>query len=178
MSVPFSTEADPQTRGECAIEAVDAADADLLAAGRASSRKPHFDDGKAEQAFRTIGEVAKALAIRPHVLRYWEDQFPMLRPVKRSGGRRYYRQEDIQLVKTIDQLVHREGYTLRGARQKLEDEGKKAKRPSARLPVAPDQVAAAQCSKVIPEPSADSRQDDFRARLASIRTGLARALDG
>ena len=59
-------------------------------------------DGKAPDAFRTIGEVAKLLGIRQHVLRYWEDQFPMLRPVKRSGGRRYYRPEDVRLVQTID----------------------------------------------------------------------------
>lgn len=81
---------------------------------------PGFDDGKEPDALRTIGEVAKALNIRQHVLRYWEEQFPMLRPVKRNGGRRYYRPEDIQLLTTIDRLVHREGYTLRGARQALQ----------------------------------------------------------
>ncbi len=87
-----------------------------------------FDDGKAPDALRTIGEVAKVLGIRQHVLRYWEDQFPMLRPVKRSGGRRYYRSEDIELVATIDRLVHREGYTLKGARKALTD-GAKAPAP-------------------------------------------------
>jgi DNA-binding transcriptional MerR regulator len=78
-----------------------------------------FDDGKAPDAFRTIGEVAKALGIPQHVLRYWEQQFPTLRPVKRSGGRRYYRPEDIALLAQINRMVHREGYTLRGARQAL-----------------------------------------------------------
>lgn len=87
---------------------------------------PRFDDGKAPDALRTIGEVAKALGIRQHVLRYWEEQFPMLRPVKRSGGRRYYRPEDIVLIATIDRLVHREGYTLRGARQAIEGKGAQA----------------------------------------------------
>lgn len=77
-------------------------------------------DGKDPGALRTIGEVAKALGIRQHVLRYWEEQFPTLRPLKRSGGRRYYRPEDIALVETIDRLVHREGYTLKGARQALQ----------------------------------------------------------
>ena len=75
-----------------------------------------FADGKAPDALRTIGEVSAALDIRQHVLRYWEEQFPMLRPLKRSGGRRYYRPEDIRMIATIDRLVHREGYTLRGAR--------------------------------------------------------------
>ena len=79
-----------------------------------------FDDGKAPDALRTIGEVAKALGIRQHVLRYWEEQFPMLQPVKRSGGRRYYRPADVQLVKTIERLVTQEGYTLRGARLAIE----------------------------------------------------------
>mgnify|MGYP001598709223 CR=1 FL=1 len=78
-----------------------------------------FDDGKDPQALRTIGEVAKALDLRQHVLRYWEQQFPMLQPLKRSGGRRYYRPEDVALVQTIDRLVNREGYTLKGARQAL-----------------------------------------------------------
>ena len=74
-----------------------------------------FGDGKDEGALRTIGEVSDALGIRPHVLRYWEAQFPLLKPLKRSGGRRYYRPADIEVVKTIDRLVNSEGYTLKGA---------------------------------------------------------------
>jgi DNA-binding transcriptional MerR regulator len=74
-----------------------------------------FDDGKDEGALRTIGEVSEALGIKPHVLRYWEAQFPLLQPLKRSGGRRYYRPADVALVETIDRLVNREGYTLKGA---------------------------------------------------------------
>ncbi|AUX70330.1 transcriptional regulator [Porphyrobacter sp. HT-58-2] len=74
-----------------------------------------FDDGKDEGALRTIGEVSEALGIRPHVLRYWEQQFPLLKPMKRSGGRRYYRPADVAMVETIDRLVNREGYTLKGA---------------------------------------------------------------
>jgi DNA-binding transcriptional MerR regulator len=86
----------------------------------AESRQLRFDDGKEPEALRTIGEVATAFGIRQHVLRYWEQQFPMLRPLKRSGGRRYYRPEDVELVATIDRLVNREGYTLKGARQAME----------------------------------------------------------
>ncbi len=74
-----------------------------------------FGDGKDEGALRTIGEVSDALGIRPHVLRYWEAQFPLLKPLKRSGGRRYYRPADIEMVRTIDRLVNAEGYTLKGA---------------------------------------------------------------
>ena len=75
-----------------------------------------FADNKDPGALRTIGEVADALGIRQHVLRYWEEQFPTLKPLKRSGGRRYYRPEDVAMVQTIDRLVHREGYTLKGAK--------------------------------------------------------------
>ena len=57
-----------------------------------------FHDGKDAGALRTIGEVSEALDLKPHVLRYWEQQFPMLKPLKRSGGRRYYRADDIALV--------------------------------------------------------------------------------
>ncbi|MEM9501452.1 MAG: MerR family transcriptional regulator [Pseudomonadota bacterium] len=74
-----------------------------------------FDDGKDESALRTIGELSEALNIKPHVLRYWEQQFSLLKPLKRSGGRRYYRPEDIALVERINELVNEEGYTIKGA---------------------------------------------------------------
>ena len=119
---------------------------------------PGFDDGKAPDAMRTIGEVAKALGIRQHVLRYWEEQFPMLKPVKRSGGRRYYRPADVELIVTIDRLVHREGYTLRGARQAI-DVGERGTVPVSPVPVLPDDVPS-----------------DVVRQLRSIRDELAAAL--
>jgi DNA-binding transcriptional MerR regulator len=88
------------------------------------NKLPVFDDGKDAGAFRTIGEVAKALGIKHHVLRYWEEQFPMLSPLTRAGGRRYYRAEDIALIREIDRLLHHEGYTIRGARLAIEAAGK------------------------------------------------------
>jgi DNA-binding transcriptional MerR regulator len=78
-----------------------------------------FDDGKEDGALRTIGEVSKALDIKAHVLRYWEQQFPILDPLKRSGGRRYYRPEDVALVERINYLVNEKGYTLKGAKQAI-----------------------------------------------------------
>jgi DNA-binding transcriptional MerR regulator len=76
------------------------------------------------------------------VLRYWEDQFPMLRPVKRSGGRRYYRPEDVALLVDINRLVHAQGYTLRGARQYLEERSVQVRRePSVPAPVAMPVIA-------------------------------------
>jgi DNA-binding transcriptional MerR regulator len=79
-----------------------------------------FTDGKAPDAMRTIGEVATGFGIKQHILRYWEQQFPMLRPLKRSGGRRLYRPEDVALVAEINRLINLEGYTLKGARQVIE----------------------------------------------------------
>jgi len=79
-----------------------------------------FRDDKAPDAMRTIGEVADALGVKPHVLRYWEQQFPMLSPLKRSGGRRLYRSQDISLLEQISRLVNEEGYTLKGARAAIE----------------------------------------------------------
>lgn len=72
-----------------------------------------------EDRFRTIGEVVTETGIKAHVLRYWEDNFPMLRPLKRAGGRRYYRVEDVALIRQIDDLLHRQGFTLAGARLEL-----------------------------------------------------------
>jgi len=127
------------------------------------------DDGKEPGALRTIGEVATALGVRQHVLRYWEQQFPMLRPLKRSGGRRYYRREDVELLSRIDTLINREGYTLKGARQAIE------KGPA---------VAAAG-DRPAPEPSApepvighkDSESETLLADLKRIRARLAEALE-
>ncbi|MDZ7587886.1 MAG: MerR family transcriptional regulator [Parasphingorhabdus sp.] len=70
---------------------------------------------KENGAFRTIGELSAELRIKPHILRYWEEQFPMLQPLKRAGGRRHYRPEDVTLVQTINRLVNHEGYTIKGA---------------------------------------------------------------
>lgn len=78
-----------------------------------------FEDGKDADALRTIGEVSEALGIKAHVLRYWEQQFPMLSPLKRSGGRRYYRPGDVAVVEAINALVNEEGYTLKGAKAAL-----------------------------------------------------------
>lgn len=119
-----------------------------------------FEDGKDASALRTIGEVARALNIKPHVLRYWEEQFPMLQPIKRSGSRRYYRPEDVTLITEIYRLVNLEGYTLRGAANAL----------SARTLVAADPLHPAKTTAV-PAPGPDMVQE-----LIQIRQELAEAL--
>ena len=79
--------------------------------------------GKAGDAFRTISEVADALDVQKHVLRFWEIKFPQLRPMKRGGGRRFYRPEDVELLYGIRQLLHGEGYTIRGVQKILRQQG-------------------------------------------------------
>jgi DNA-binding transcriptional MerR regulator len=78
---------------------------------------------KAPDAFRTISEVANDLDIPQHVLRFWETRFAQIRPMKRSGGRRYYRPDDIDLLKGIRRLLYGEGYTIRGVQRILKEHG-------------------------------------------------------
>jgi DNA-binding transcriptional MerR regulator len=78
---------------------------------------------KSAEAFRTIGEVAGELGIPKHVLRFWEGRFPQIRPMKRGGGRRYYRPEDMELLRGIRALLHSEGYTIKGVQKILREQG-------------------------------------------------------
>jgi DNA-binding transcriptional MerR regulator len=78
---------------------------------------------KAPDAFRTISEVADELDLPQHVLRFWETRFQQIKPLKRGGGRRYYRPDDIDLLRGIRHLLYGEGYTIRGAQRILKDHG-------------------------------------------------------
>ena len=81
---------------------------------------------KAPDAFRTISEVAEDLDIPQHVLRFWETRFSQIKPMKRSGGRRYYRPDDVDLLRGIRRLLYGEGYTIRGVQRILREQGVKA----------------------------------------------------
>lgn len=78
---------------------------------------------KAPDAFRTISEVADDLDVPQHVLRFWESRFPQIKPMKRAGGRRYYRPADVELLKGIRSLLYKEGYTIRGVQNILKEDG-------------------------------------------------------
>ena len=78
---------------------------------------------KSPNAFRTISEVAEDLHIPQHVLRFWETKFPQLKPLKRGGGRRYYRPEDITLLRRIGDLLYTQGYTIKGVQRLLREGG-------------------------------------------------------
>lgn len=78
---------------------------------------------KSREAFRTISEVAEALDLPQHVLRFWETKFNQIKPMKRGGNRRYYRPDDVELLRTIRQLLHNDGYTIRGVQKLLRENG-------------------------------------------------------
>jgi len=81
----------------------------------------------------TIGEVSELCGVKPHVLRYWEQEFPSLSPVKRRGNRRYYQRMDVVLIRQIRSLLYEEGFTIGGARQRLEGESKQELTPHKQL---------------------------------------------
>src|SRR3546814_10616668 len=105
--------------------------ADLLQSSIAQRR-----NGKSAAAFRTISEVADDLEVPPHVLRFWETKFNQVRPLKRGGGRRYYRPEDVALLQRIRELLYREGYTIKGVQKLLRD-------GAVRMPTAGETARAA-----------------------------------
>jgi len=76
---------------------------------------------KSATAFRTISEVADELDVPQHVLRFWETKFPQIRPLKRGGGRRYYRPEDVELLRKVAKLLYQEGYTIKGVQRLLRE---------------------------------------------------------
>lgn len=92
------------------------------------------DDGKAAGAMLAIGELADRIGVPTHVLRYWETRFPELKPLQRSGRRRYYRAADVALAQKIHDLLHVKGYTVEGARKALGGNGEAA---AATAPAAP-----------------------------------------
>ena len=105
---------------------------------------------KAPDAFRTISEVSESLDVPQHVLRFWEAKFAQVKPLKRAGGRRYYRPDDIDLLKGIRALLYNEGFTIKGVQKVLREQGAKhvaevgrvgAKAATAKRELAPEEVA-------------------------------------
>ena len=100
---------------------------------------------KGPNAFRTIGELAQEIGRPQHILRYWETRFPQLKPLQRAGGRRYYRPQDVALVRRIDALLARDGYTIRGVQRLLtaESNARRAPRRAESLEQVRDALARA-----------------------------------
>lgn len=126
---------------------------------------------KSPAAFRTISEVAEELEVPQHVLRFWESKFPQVKPLKRGGGRRYYRPEDVVLLRRIRQCLYQEGYTIKGV-QRLLREG--AVKVSVPRPAEPELGLAA-----LREPISDELRhalEEIRDELVELRALLKRAL--
>jgi DNA-binding transcriptional MerR regulator len=126
---------------------------------------------KTDAAFRTIGEVADQLGLPQHVLRFWEKKFHQIRPVKRNGGRRYYRTGDIALLEEVRVLLHEQGYTIKGV-QKLLREGGLAKAVRARGKTQATEVVVA----TAPKPASDQRQIGMPFDLLNDMGNLKQAL--
>ena len=149
---------------------------------------------KAPNAFRTISEVAEELHIPQHVLRFWETRFPQVKPLKRGGGRRYYRPDDILLLRRVADLLYIQGYTIKGVQRLLREGGgrlsddipppsdaERAEAEAERLGVArepelmipgldlePEPPAEPRVPRVAPRPKADPDVDQLRTLLAEV----------
>lgn len=124
---------------------------------------------KAAEAFRTISEVADDLGIQKHVLRFWEVKFSQIRPMKRGGGRRYYRPEDMELLRGIRQLLHRDGYTIKGVQKILREQGVDAVKERARSEEEKRLAAAAAAVAAMPVRAPLNESPD-RARPTGRKT--------
>ena len=101
---------------------------------------------KSPEAFRTISEVADSMDLPQHVLRFWETRFPQIRPLKRAGGRRYYRPDDVERLRAIRRLLYDEGYTIKGVQKLFKEQGAQALAAAvteSRLPFAAPEAAPA-----------------------------------
>jgi DNA-binding transcriptional MerR regulator len=134
----------------------------------AAADPPGRRPAKSAAAFRTISEVASELDVPSHVLRFWETKFNQIRPLKRGGGRRYYRPEDVALLRRIRELLYRDGYTIKGVQKLLreggaQDAGATASAGPARKAPALDPARRRQLEQVLAE------LEDLRALLRGER---------
>jgi DNA-binding transcriptional MerR regulator len=121
---------------------------------------------KAPDAYRTISEVADDLDLPQHVLRFWETRFNQIKPLKRGGGRRYYRPDDVELLKGIRHLLYKEGYTIKGVQRILKEQGPRAVQAFVRERMLPESAAPA-------EPAARAAMPEFAPPLAPVPTSAA-----
>ena len=136
-------------------------------AGQAAGRGSGRAGGKSADAFRTISEVSDDLEVPQHVLRFWESKFGQVKPLKRGGGRRYYRPNDIELLRRIRDLLYREGYTIKGVQKLLRESRSEPASAPAGGPKETDLEA-------------DVRREltGLRKELVSLRDLLRAAADG
>ena len=121
---------------------------------------------KSAAAFRTISEVAEELAVPQHVLRFWESKFSQIRPLKRGGGRRYYRPEDVTLLRRIRQCLYGDGYTIKGVQRLLREGQLKPAEQIERAEEAETPTAS------LPQPAAEDAASDLESVLKDLRKEL------
>ncbi|QQS15253.1 MAG: MerR family transcriptional regulator [Rhodospirillales bacterium] len=127
---------------------------------------------KSAHAFRTISEVATELDVPQHVLRFWESKFNQVRPLKRGGGRRYYRPEDIDLLRRIRSLLYDDGYTIKGVQRLLKEaRGRLGMRETAVEPRLLDIETRAELPRTGPQPATDRPLSRVSARLDAAKRG-------
>jgi DNA-binding transcriptional MerR regulator len=139
---------------------------------------------KSPTAFRTISEVAESLALPQHVLRFWESKFQQIKPLKRGGGRRYYRTEDVRVIRDIKELLYNQGFTIRGVQKLLRENGSSSLARSMvaqpQVPISIPTTAPQPVAQTTKQPqqqqgvSPDQRREieDLLAELKSIRKVL------
>jgi DNA-binding transcriptional MerR regulator len=149
---------------------------------RASEAAAPRRTAKSGAAFRTTGEVSEELNLPAHVLRFWESKFPEIKPLKRGGGRRYYRPEDVDLLRRIRQFLYQEGYTIRGVQKLLSEGGPRQKPARPAEPDPPPALFRLEPAPAPPGPPAPSRQvlqtalEEVRRELLEIRALLDKLL--
>ena len=137
---------------------------------------------KSPEAFRTISEVAEMLDVPQHVLRFWESRFAHIKPVKRAGGRRFYRPEDVDLLRGIRTLLYHDGYTIKGVQKVLREKGvryaaevgRSEPRKNARARKQPAQIAAGDAAAA--EAELDDNGFDALATLARVHDDAAETI--
>lgn len=130
----------------------------------AASRRPV----KSEAAFRTISEVSEDLDVPQHVLRFWESKFAQIKPLKRGGGRRYYRPEDVTLLGHIRDLLYRDGYTIRGVQKLLREPGARNRIEAGEPEAAPPSAQSLEAEAEAPEEVPAGRGEVLREVLDEI----------
>ena len=134
---------------------------------------------KSADAFRTIGEAASELGLKTHVLRFWETKFSFIRPMKRAGGRRFYRPQDVAVLRGVRRLLHDEGYTIKGVQRLHKDQGLKrliAAGLGSGAPTSMPPPAAVPAAPILPMRTAPlvDRREGLLAALAELEAARAR----
>ena len=135
---------------------------------------------KSPEAFRTISEVAESMDLPQHVLRFWETRFPQIKPLKRGGGRRYYRPDDVDLLRAIKRFLYDEGYTIKGVQKMLKEQGAASLARSAaptapvqpRLATAPVAPTSERFDPPLHRPEPSAVEPDYSPRPAAPRPAI------